>query len=131
MWSVNVVVVNRALCHIYDILYRGSLFLDEATQAELEEAVHEYCISYSVLRRIAEERGHLYFHMSPKCHTLAHLPSQCRLINSRWLQVYGEESLMGHVSKIWASVARGRYQRSAQLSVCCKYLVNLAIALEL
>ena len=51
-------------------------------------------------------------------------------MNPRVMQNYGEESLIGHMAKIWAATANGRYERVVQISVLGRYLVGFDLRLS-
>ena len=60
--------------------------------------------------------------VTPKVHyAVAHIPEQARLINPRFVQNYGEESLVGRITKIWAASANGPYEANAQKICLARY----------
>ena len=130
-WGKSIVGVTSELCHIYDIVYSGPMFLPAATRAELRCATFSFGRHLMMLRQLSAARGDLYFQVTPKCHMGMHIASQACLLNPRFVQVYGEESLVGRLAKIWSASAQGRYQRTIQKTVLLKYLVAMAIILEL
>ena len=130
-YSVGVLTANRALCKIYEVLYSAGMFLNHGQLADISEATLELGGAFHVLRDIAQARGELTWHIKPKVHIGQHLPSQCVLINARAVQNYAEESLVGRICDIWEGSCSGPYHRSVQRQTLIKYLVVLALLLEL
>ena len=116
---------------VYDVIYSGDCFL---TDVELEAlctrllAVGRY---HMLCRHFAKERHELHFAVRPKAHYAQHLYLQCALINNRFVQCYVEESLVGRISKIGRSSWNGKYLGKAQHTVLIKYLIFLAVPLEM
>ena len=67
------------------------------------------------------------WHITPKIHVALHLPSQGRLINPRFTQCYGEESLVGRVTRIWRATANGPYSRTIQKQSLARYWTGLEL----
>ena len=79
----------------------------------------------------SRDRFELLWHITPKIHAMMHLPTEARLIGPRIVQCYSEESMVGRATKIWASCKNGKYACSIQEVSLNKYLVILAIELDL
>ena len=116
---------------VYDVLYGSEVFL---TDVELEAlrtrllAVGRY---HMLCRHFAKQRHELHVAVRPKAHYAQHLYLQCALINSRFVQRYAEESLVGRITKIGRPASNGKYLGKAQHTVLIKYLVFLAVLLEM
>eukprot|EP00959_Pyramimonas_sp_CCMP1952_P017985 381448-Pyramimonas_sp.AAC.1 len=82
------------------------------------------------LRQAAKLAGKLRWKITPKVHRLQHVPDYARLLNPRWVQNYGEESLVGTNTAIWHKTMRGRYQKSVQSIVLLKRTLGLLLRLE-
>ena len=130
-YSEGVLLANRSLCNIYEILYSAGVFLSHAQLADLTDAVLNLGSAFQVLRKISEERGDLYWHIKPKVHIGQHLPHQCSLVNARVVQNYGEESLIGRATAIWESSCNGPYHKAIQRQTLLRYLLVLVILLDL
>ena len=116
---------------IYKLLYEAEVFLTEGEHERLRQYVLDMGRSHMRCRQQASKLGELAFQVRPKAHYSQHLPSQCKLINSRYTQCYQDESMIGVVAKIYKRSCAGPYKSTIQRSVCMKYLVAWAIATEL
>ena len=67
----------------------------------------------------------------PKTHYMQHFPDEAALIAPRLVQCYIEESYIGKAAQIWASCKNGPYSETIQRIGLLKYLVWLAIELDL
>ena len=122
-FDIAVLAANRALCRVYDILYTAGTFLSHSELMDLETATGNLGQAFHLLRDICKRRGHLHWQIKPKVHVGMHLPQQCILINSRVVQNYGEESLIGKMALIWEASCNGPYHRNIQLQTMFKYLI--------
>ena len=124
----------RALCSALDqayvTLYESSMFLLPEQHALLDRSFQEIGLHMQTLRGISESRGQLYWQITPKVHMCMHIPEQCRLIKARFVQCYGEESMVHRWSSMWHSCAHGPYQRTVQFNVLVKYLVQFTIRID-
>ena len=123
------------LCHAlddaYTLMYDGDMFLPAEDLAAISVAFETIGVSMQTLRGIHMALGSLLFQMTPKVHLCMHVPEQCQLINARFTQCYGEESMVQRWSHLWHSCAHGPYQRTAQFNVLIKYLVQFAIRMDM
>ena len=71
------------------------------------------------------------WHITPKTHAMKHLPGEARSIGPRVVQCYSEESMVGRATKIWASCKNGQCAYLVQEVSLIKYIVILAIELDL
>ena len=62
---------------------------------------------------------------------MQHFPTEAKLINPKVVQRYIEESYIGNVAKIWASSQNGPHRETIQRIVLLKYLVWLAVEMDL
>ena len=106
------------------------MFLTDAEKDNLQHAVHAFSKHMLILRSISYDRGLMYFQITPKVHLMQHIPYQSRLINSRYTQVYAEESIVGHISRIYKASCNGPYRNSVQKATMVKYLVVLSFILD-
>ena len=124
-----------SLCHAlddaYNLMYDGDMFLPASDLTAIAMAFETIGVSMQTLRGIHLGLGSLLFQMTPKVHLCMHVPEQCQLINARFTQCYGEESMVQRWSKLWHSCAHGPYQRTAQRNVLIKYLVQFAIRMDM
>ena len=127
----SIVKVTSRLNEVYHILYNNPMFMSRGAKDQLGKAVRSLGQHMQLLRSICSRDGRLLWQMTPKCHLFQHVPSQCELHNSRYVQVYIEESLMGKMAHIWESGATGPYHQTVQFSVLVKYITALAITLKL
>ena len=60
-------------------------------------------------------------------HIFLHTPYQCLVINSRYVQNYMEEGLVGRVTKIWKKSMAGPYESTIQKQTLIKLLVGYVL----
>ncbi len=84
-----------------------------------------------LLRHMAKQQKQLLWPIKPKSHYMQHFPDQAKLINPKSVQCYIEESTIGKIAKIWASSKNGPYKDTIQRVTLIKYLLWLAIELNL
>ena len=107
------------------------MFLADVDQQKLNRAVDRLGLHYHHLRSIAKDRGDLLWRITPKMHYCLHFSRHCQLLNSRYVQVYAEETLVGKILTIWSGSSNGPYGKTIQHTVLIKYLVLLSIVLEI
>ena len=127
----SIVKVAESLCGIYDVLYSSDMFLTDVQLADLRQRTLSLGRHFMQCREHAREEGKLYFQVRPKVHYCMHFPHQALLINPRFVQCYGEESLIGRITKIWRGSASGPYWKRVNLTVLTKYLIVVAVMYEL
>ena len=119
-----------ALDDIERIFYSSEMFLTDQCKAELVSLFNKLGRHWQFLRHECKELGINAWKVSPKLHyAVAHIPEQARLINPRFVHNYGEESLVGRITKIWAASTNGPYQNTGQKTALARYLVGLIIRL--
>ena len=117
--------VFDCLCEIDRIQYNASVFftLDEkrcfAQQFDILGNNWMYLRSMFRLAKVDA------FQITPKVHIFFHLPMQSDLINPRMTQVYQEESLIGHVARVWRASAKGPYRATVQQSALMRLFAGL------
>ena len=116
---------------IYHVLYNACLFLTIAEENFLRTNLFQLGKYHMLCRADAEAAGSLSFQVRPKAHYVQHLWLQSLLVNSRYTQNYCFESVVGKVTQIWEKSCAGQYQKTVQRVVCVKYLVYLAIIMDL
>ena len=84
-----------------------------------------------LLRSRAKNDKQLLWHITPKTHYMQHFPAEAKLINPKAVQCYIEESTIGKIANIWASSKNGPYRENTQRVALLKYLVHLAIEMDL
>ena len=84
-----------------------------------------------VLRSRAKVAKQLLWHIIPKTHYMQHFPAEAKLIAPRVVQCYIEESYIGKIAQIWASSKSGPHTETIQGMSLLKYLLWLAIELDL
>ena len=84
-----------------------------------------------LLRARAKEATQLLWHITPKAHYMQHSPAEAKLISPRAVQCYIEESHIGKMAQVWSSCKNGPVKETIQFTALLKYLVWLAIELDL
>ena len=132
--NLDHVLMHQLINHTIDfnrLNYSSGTFF---TEPELEaykvatEGVGKYI---QLLRSRAKDQKWLLWHITPKTHYMQHFPTEAKLISPRVVQCYIEESFIGKIAQIWASTKNGPYSECIQAIGLLKYLVWLAIELEL
>ena len=127
----SIMKVAESLCGIYDVLYTSDMFLTDIQIGHLKQRTLQLGRHFMQCREHSREEGKLYFQIRPKVHYCMHFPHQACLINPRFVQCYGEESLVGRVTKIWRGSAAGPYWKRVNKTVLVKYLTVIAVMYEL
>ena len=99
--------------------------------AHLESRLHGLGKYHMLCREHARARGLMEWQVKPKAHYVQHIYDESRLISSRWLQCYAEESNIGVIKKVWKSAANGPYHKTIQRVVCIKVLVAMCVRFRL
>ena len=106
------------------------MFLDDDSKNRLEMLFNQLGRNWQYLRHVSFTNEVNEWQITPKLHMAVHaVAEQARLINPRAVQNYGEESLVGRITKTWAAAANGPYHKVAQEIVLARYLVGLCIRL--
>ena len=125
--------IRKVFTHLDEIeriFYGGGMFLTANEKQELEARFNSLGRHWQNLNILSFREGKNEWQITPKVHMAVHaIAEQARLINPRAVQNYGEESMVGRMTKIWAAAAKGPYQRTAQQMVLARYLVGLSIRL--
>ena len=118
-------------CRLYHILYGAGMFLREDELTDLADCSSRLGLSLMQARHLASLQGLMYFQVTHKCHWAQHFLYQAHLLNPRFVQVYGAESFIGVITRIWHSSAHGPYQAKVQGTVSLKMLVLVCLELGL
>ena len=129
-YAKSVRKIFKALDDVEAVFYSADMFLTDAEKLNLETSFNILGRHWHYLRHLSHtDKRHEWF-ISPKVHYATHaIAEQSKLINPKAVQNYGEESLVGRVTKLWGAAANGPYHAKAQLSTLCRYLVGLNIRL--
>ena len=107
------------------------MFMSKQQVGELKTYVDRLGRHMQLLRSIAEEADLRYYQITPKVHYGMHWPEQAELINPRFVQCYGDESLIGRMTEIWESSCNGPFVNTQQKVVAFKWLTLFALTLDL
>ena len=118
------------LVQLYAILYGAGRFLSDRESRQLQDVCLRFGRAFQQMRQHCLVRNELRFNVKPKVHKMQHLPMISAVLNPRYVQVYGEESLIGTTTKIWARCVAGPHHRTAQKSVLAKRVVALLLHLH-
>ena len=95
---------------------------------DLEKHCHKLGVHYQWLAVHAMNSGQKRWQQVPKLHYLvAHIPGQAKLINPIFVQGYCNESMVGTLSKIFASSYNGPHHDVSGVTVMKKYLTVMYI----
>ena len=111
----------------YNMFYAGGYVL---TAAEADAVAHHLTRMGLHYQRLAFlHTGQLAWQMRPELHyAVAHLASQAKLINPRYVQTYGSEGLVGKVCNIYKASQSGPYHAGLQNTILTKYTAGLVLA---
>ena len=123
--------VIDGLDEIYAVLYVEPMFLDAAAMARLRAACLSFGRCYQKLREVHRRASSFAFNVTPKIHKVQHLPLLASCVNPRYVQTYGEESLIGTSCRTYAGSMSGRYARTIQRTFLYKRLAALPLRFEL
>ena len=123
--------VSKHLVQFYKILYTAPMFPSPAERARFRKTCLEFGANYQWLRDIGRRNGDLIAPVRTKVHKMQHLPRFAGIINPRYVQCYGEESLIGTTVQVWKKCMRGRYDKQAQRNVLLKRITGLLLRYEL
>ena len=113
------------------MLYSADVFLTDEELVALRSRLVALGRYHMLCRHYAEEQHELHFAVRPKAHFAQHLYIQSVLINSRFVQCCAEEGLVGTIARIARASSNGKYLGKAQRTVLIKYLVFLAVLLDM
>eukprot|EP00959_Pyramimonas_sp_CCMP1952_P273919 5725541-Pyramimonas_sp.AAC.1 len=83
------------------------MFMTDESLNKLGALVREFGVAYMKAREECRLRNRLCFKLTPKVHRYQHVPLYCGVLNVRFAQTYGEESLIGTTTKVWHKTMRG------------------------
>ena len=106
------------------------MFFTDAQKAEIEVLFLKVGRHWQLLRHLSDLAGEQAYQITPKVHFFMHFPLQCDLINPLFTQNYGEESLVGRATKIWAASASGSYNLTIQRVALMRYWVGFELRLS-
>ena len=132
--NIDHVSMHQLITHTLEfhrLSYCSGVFFTQEELAAFTEATNGICKYMQLLRKRAKEAKQLLWHIRPKTHYMQHFPQEARLISPRFVQCYIEESYIGKIAQVWASSKNGPYKESIQSITLLKYLVWLAIELDL
>ena len=116
--------VFTSLLTIQRIMYSSGTFLTDAAKEEFKEAHLRLGRHWQLLRDLCRRAEVNSFQITPKLHYTQHFPYQADLINPRAVQNYIQESLVGHVAKVWSACANGPYADTVQLTSLARLWVG-------
>lgn len=120
--------VVDSLFSIYELCYSAGMFLEESQTTELDKHCHKLGVHYQWLAVNAVNSGQKRWQQVPKLHYLVgHIPTQAKLINPIFVQGYCNESMVGTLSKIFASSYNGPHHAVSGVTVMKKYLTAIYI----
>ena len=126
--EVSMRKVTESLAAVVSCLYSNGLFLEEPALRIIRYHVARLGRHLQWLADHAVEHGIMAWGVTPKCHWFQHVPQQCELVNSRYVQNYEEKSLVGIAAKIYESSANGPQQPATiQHVFLIKQLVLVAL----
>ena len=121
--------VCDALVAIERIMYSSNMFFDDAQKLAFKNEFLKLGQNWMYLRNVCYGLEIDAWQIRPKVHYCCHLPSQGDLINPRFTQVYGEESLIGKVARVWRASAQGPFHATIQKSALSRYATGLEVRL--
>ena len=113
------------------ILYGAGMFLTDIQKADLEYHILRIGRHHQHLRYLSRTAFENSYQITPKAHYAQHFIQQARLINPIATQNYGEESLIGIVTRIWQAAARGPYQKVIQKHTLNRYWTGLELRMSI
>lgn len=119
--------VFQALDDIERIMYSADRFFTAEENDAFSEAFLKLGENWQFLRSESRRSGIDAWQVTPKVHIGMHLPMQARLMNPRFVQVYGEESLVGRITRIWHAAAAGPYANVIQSHTLMHYFCGLEL----
>ena len=126
----NLRMMVRSLDEIYKAMYGQPMFLSLEALANLESRCFDFGESFQKLREHGRANNQLVCKITPKVHKVQHLRYMAELINPAFVQVYGEESLIGTTMKIYNKSMSGRYKQHIQRVVLLKRVTGYFLELE-
>ena len=99
--------VFSTLVDIQKLFYSSEMFISAEGKKQLDALFKKLGRHWQNLRYLSSRAGEDAFQITPKVHLCLHFPEQALLINPIFTQCYGEESLIGKATKIWAASAQG------------------------
>ena len=132
--NLDHVLMHELINHTIEfnrLTYSSSTFFTEPELAAFAKATEGVGKYMQLLRSRAKAAKQLIWHILPKTHYMQHFPEEAKLISPRIVQCYIEESFIGKIALIWASSKNGPYSETIQRIGLLKYLVWLAIELDL
>ena len=124
-------VVN-ALNTVYTVLAAASFFLGPEELATLNTSLYKFGIHYQWLAVNAwESDNKTRWNTKPKVHfAVGHLGWQAALINPRFVQGYGGESMVGTMAEIYGLSMSGPYKQQIQELALKKYRTGMKFMWE-
>ena len=124
-------VVHSLQC-MYDVMYNNGYFLDPNALATLRDAVARFGRHYYWLAATSFRQELTRWHIVPKFHyVVGHMGEQTSLINPRFVQSYGSESMVGAVTKTYGKSQSGPFHNVIQRTVVLKYKTGMKFLWEL
>jgi len=120
--------VAQSLNKLYELFYGAGHFLSE----DEKNLVYKHCNRlgqhYQLLAVQAVKDKEKLWKQQPKLHyVVAHLPTQSRLINPRFVHGYTSESMVGAMADIYTKSMSGPHHRTVQIKFATKYGTALMI----
>ena len=127
---VSLRLLTSLLQEFYEIWYAEPLFMSENAIARIRHVCVDFGMHFQLLREYCREKHIFAFNVKPKVHNMQHIPMICEVINPRFIQCYGEESLIGTTTNFWKRSMNGRYNHLVQKSVLAKRYLGLLVTFE-
>ena len=120
--------VVESLDVLYNVLYSGECFLSADELRNVEHNLLRLGQNYGRLSALAAESGEQMWRMTPKLHyAVGHLSEQVLLVNPRFVQTYGSESLVGKIAAVYKNSQDGPFAAGLQRKVLTKYRLGLLL----
>lgn len=132
--NMDHILIHFLIQHTLDfhrLINSSGTFFTEADLAAFKTATEGVGKYMQLLRSRAKAAKQMLWHIKPKTHYMQHFPEEAKLISPKAVQCYIEESFIGKVAQIWASSKNGPYSETIQRTGLLKYLVWLAVELQL
>ena len=120
--------VVEGLHGAYDIFYNNDCFLTRRTVASLRAHLLSLGQHYQYLSMLTFAEGKPRWKSTHKMHyVVAHLADQAALLNPRYVQGYGSESMVGQMCNVYKASKKGPVQSLIQEQVMLKYRVGMTL----
>ena len=123
-------LMAESLESYYVVIRTAGVFLTDAEQQQLNQAVYNHLVNYSYLALKCMNQGVVRYNVVVKHHYFAHMPMVAQSCNPKFLHTYAEESFVGCITRIYSASCSGPYKGTVQNNVLKKSLVALQLKLR-